>query len=225
MPAEPTPETRHVAVRVDGLAVAYRSGRGEVRVFDGVRLAAAPGEVTAVTGPSGSGKTSLLHVIAGIVQPVAGTVEFLSSDEPLPTPPKIGIVYQDHRLVPFLTAAENVQLAAEVTGNDLTGPALTGLFADLGVEGLQRSLPGELSGGEQQRVAIARAVASGAPVLLVDEPTASVDRRTAASIGTLFRNLARSRQVTIVVATHDPLMIETADAVVAIDSRPDRSRR
>ncbi len=225
MATDPVHPVETITVRVDDLAVAYRSGRGRVRVFEGVRLVAAPGQITAITGPSGSGKTSLLHVIAGIVEPVEGTVEFIADGAAPTARPRIGFVYQDHRLVPFLTAEENVHLAAEVAGRTLPEPELVSLLQHLGVDGLQRSLPDELSGGEQQRVAIARAVASGAPVLLVDEPTASVDREAARSIGALFRDLARSWPVTVLVATHDPLIIATADVVVPITARSRRSPR
>ncbi len=189
--------------------------RGKRPVLTGVTLAIEPGEFVAVMGPSGSGKTTVLRVIAGLETFEKGRVAVdgvvLEGGAAIPTPTlrqlrrKVGMVFQFHCLFEHLPALANICLApvhaygitrenAERRGREL--------LAAFGVQHRADALPRELSGGEAQRVAIARALAVDPPVLLMDEPTASLDPLRRAELGELLRGLLAQGR-TLIVATHD----------------------
>ncbi|MFN2345107.1 MAG: ABC transporter ATP-binding protein [Dermatophilaceae bacterium] len=192
-------------MQIVDLSVAYEQGGSVVPVVSGLSFDAEPGRVTALVGPSGAGKSSVLRVLAGIQQADSAMLEV---DGP------VALVYQDSRLVNFLTVSENLALAADLTGaagDEVSGSAI---LARLGLAGLEDRMPLSLSGGERHRVALARAVVMKARTLLVDEPTAALDRASATGVAELLRMLARSLTITMVVATHDPLIFEGADHVV-----------
>jgi ABC-type polar amino acid transport system ATPase subunit len=188
--------------------------RGVRTVLDGVSLDVARGEIVALMGASGSGKTTLLRTIAGLEPFDRGTVDVegvtLSQGTPAPAAlealrAKVGMVFQFHCLFEHLTAAENVWLAPVHVHHVALVEAqarASELLAQLGVEHRRTALPRELSGGEAQRVAIARALAMDPPVLLMDEPTASLDQERRAELGDILRALV-GRGRTLVVATHD----------------------
>lgn len=190
----------------------YRVGRDVVRALAGVSLRVDPGEFLAVTGPSGSGKSTLLHLLGGIDLPTAGTVRFGGTDlGALSTRDRdrrrlleVGLVFQRFHLLPMLNALENVELPMSEAGVPARerGRAAAELLARVGLADRARHRPGELSGGERQRVAIARALANAPTLLLADEPTGELDRRTSEGILDLFAGL-NDEGVTIVVATHD----------------------
>jgi len=190
----------------------YRMGRDVVRALAGVSLRVDAGEFLAVTGPSGSGKSTLLHLLGGIDVPTAGTVLFGGTDlAALSTGERdrrrlleVGLVFQRFHLLPMLTARENVELPMAEAGVPARErrEAAERLLARVGLADRARHRPGELSGGERQRVAIARALANGPRLVLADEPTGELDRRTSEGILDLFAGL-NDEGVTIVVATHD----------------------
>jgi len=190
----------------------YRVGRDVVRALAGVSLRVDAGEFLAVTGPSGSGKSTLLHLLGGIDVPTAGTVLFGGTDlAALSTGERdrrrlleVGLVFQRFHLLPMLTARENVELPMAEAGVPARErrEAAERLLARVGLADRARHRPGELSGGERQRVAIARALANGPRLVLADEPTGELDRRTSEGILDLFAGL-NDEGVTIVVATHD----------------------
>jgi len=190
----------------------YRVGRDVVRALAGVSLRVDAGEFLAVTGPSGSGKSTLLHLLGGIDVPTAGTVLFGGTDlAALSTGERdrrrlleVGLVFQRFHLLPMLTARENVELPLAEAGVPARErrEAAERLLARVGLADRARHRPGELSGGERQRVAIARALANGPRLVLADEPTGELDRRTSEGILDLFAGL-NDEGVTIVVATHD----------------------
>jgi putative ABC transport system ATP-binding protein len=175
-----------------------------------------------VTGPSGSGKTTLLHLLAGLLLPTAGAVDVLGTD--LTTLDRaararfrrdhVGYVGQQPGLVPALSALENVELALALRGRPPDG-ALETLVA-VGLEDRATQRVSRLSTGERGRVAIARALAPRPELLLADEPTSRLDQANALAVGALFVRLAREHGTAIVCATHDPLLIEQVDAVVAL---------
>jgi ABC-type polar amino acid transport system ATPase subunit len=169
--------------------------RGGRRVLDGLSFAARRGELVALTGPSGSGKTSVLRAIAGL-DPLAGGEVRVE---------RVGMVFQFHHLFAHLTAAHNVWLAPVHVLRQPRADAerrAQDLLARLGVGHRAGALPHELSGGEAQRVAIARALAVDPPVLLMDEPTASLDAGRRGELAATLRDLAAQGR-TVVVATHD----------------------
>jgi ABC-type lipoprotein export system ATPase subunit len=226
-PAAPAPTVDgRVVAEVQGLQKSYGHGPQKRVVLAGLDASFVTGKLIAVTGPSGSGKTTLLNLLAGIAEADAGGVAVFGRrmadlDREARAALRrdhVAVIGQDPGLTPFLSARENVEL----------GLALRGMGADeaheraleaLGRVGLteraeQRAA--RLSAGERQRVAIARAVAAGAGLLLADEPTARLDEANALAVGALFSKLAREFGAAVVVATHDPLVVEQADAILRL---------
>ena len=188
-----------------------------VHALRGVDFDLAPGEWVSLAGPSGSGKSTLLHVIGGLDQPDSGSVavdgqeltalsEAQLSDLRLR---KIGFVFQAYNLVPVLSAVENVEFIMQLQGAPRAERRERALDAlqSLGLGDLAKRRPGEMSGGQQQRVAIARAIASDPVLLLADEPSANLDTATTVELLDLLRRLNRERGVTILTATHDPMVM------------------
>jgi ABC-type lipoprotein export system ATPase subunit len=188
-----------------------RKSYGDRPVLDGVSAAFAAGRFTAVTGRSGSGKTTLLHLLAGLDRADAGTIEIAGrpADASL-LRTDVALVAQDAHLVPFLSARENVELALELRGADTA--AARDALAAVGLGELVDERVDRLSTGERQRVALARAIAAKPKLLLADEPTARLDEANARNVGALFARLAAETGTAIVAATHDPALIEQADA-------------
>ena len=184
-------------------------------ILVGVTLDVHPGEFVAMMGPSGSGKTTVLRVIAGLERFEKGRVNVdgvvLEGGGPTPVPTlrqlrrKVGMVFQFHCLFEHLSALNNICLApvhAHHVARDNAERRARDLLAAFGVQHRADALPRELSGGEAQRVAIARALAVDPPVLLMDEPTASLDPLRRAELGELLRGLLAQGR-TLIVATHD----------------------
>lgn len=169
------------------------------------------GTQVAVTGPSGTGKTTLLNVLAGLLRPQTGLVSFGSTRLSELTEGQrdsfrrreIGYVFQDFHLMPGLTALENVELALRVAGARNATRVAREALERLDLAGRLHHLPGQLSTGERQRVAIARAVAHRPGLLLVDEPTAHLDRERASGAMTLLREAVDELGATLIVVTHD----------------------
>ena len=175
------------------------------------------GEWVSLAGPSGSGKSTLLHVIGGLDQPDTGSVVVdgvevtaLSaaqlSDLRLH---KIGFVFQAYNLIPVLSALENVEFILQLQGVDRTERRSRSRDAlhSLGLADLEHRRPGEMSGGQQQRVAIARAIVTEPVLLLADEPSANLDTSTTRELLEVLKSLNRERGVTILTATHDPMVM------------------
>jgi ABC-type lipoprotein export system ATPase subunit len=195
-----------------GVVVRYGEGEAAVRALDGIDLTIAEQDSLALLGRSGSGKTTLLHVLGGLVEPTAGTVEW--QGRPLTSIDAaargalrahgIAYVFQGGNLLPHFTAFENVAFAARVSAAD-ADPALApaALLELVGLTVKLDHLPAELSGGEAQRVAIARALAQQPQLLLCDEPTGHLDSDTGERVLSLLQALQREFGFGLVVATHD----------------------
>ena len=212
-------------LRARSLVRTYETGGGAVHAVNNVDLDLEAGEVLVIRGPSGSGKTSLLHMIGGLDRPTSGTVTLSDgrelsslSDRELDDVRRndVAFIFQSFGLIGVLSARENVEIPLRLRRKD---PAtrdrdVQAALDAVGLSGHEHQRPDELSGGQQQRVAIARALVSQPRVLIADEPTAQLDSRTAASVMELLVDLARSRGVGMVIATHDPAMAERADRVL-----------
>jgi ABC-type polar amino acid transport system ATPase subunit len=194
---------------------ALRLQRGERVILGGVTLDVARGDIVALMGPSGSGKTTILRAVAGLERFQSGRIDVdgvaLAGGADLSTQTlrelrrKVGMVFQFHCLFEHLTAMENVCLAPVHAHGVAPEAARTRgmeLLRAFGVDHRATALPRQLSGGEAQRVAIARALAVDPPVLLMDEPTASLDPERRAELGALLQGLQR-QQRTLVISTHD----------------------
>ena len=198
----------------------YRRGSEEVVVLDGLSLSIEEGDYVALMGPSGSGKTTLLNLIGGVDRPTTGSVSVAGTDiaklggRDLARwrSRNIGYVFQLYNLIPVLSALQNVELPlllVKMSGKERKERAQHAL----GIVGLAdrvKHLPRQLSGGQEQRVAIARALVSDPTVLLADEPTGDLDRKSAEEILTLLERLNREFKKTIVMVTHDPHAAERA---------------
>jgi putative ABC transport system ATP-binding protein len=213
-------------VRLESVSKEYRNGAARVHALLDVTLALRAGELSVVHGRSGSGKTTLLNMIGGLDRPSAGRVA-VDGREVSSLPEEalveyrretIGFVFQSFGLIPILTAAENVEVPLRlrrVEPAERTERAHELLrLVDLADRANHR--PQELSGGEQQRVAIARALANEPRLLIADEPTAQLDSQRARTIMGVLRKLVDERAVSVVVATHDPLLIGMGDEVVQL---------
>jgi ABC-type lipoprotein export system ATPase subunit len=197
---------------------------GETQALEGLDLELHAGRLHAITGPSGSGKTTLIHLLAGLEVPDGGSIEIdgvaLESLDRAARAAlrraKIAYVGQQAGLVPHLSALENVELGLALRGlGGGTAAALAALESvGLGERATQRVA--RLSQGERARVAIARAIVSRPAILLADEPTSRLDGANAISIAILLSQLARSTGAAVACATHDPLVIEQADARISL---------
>ena len=207
-----------VAAVVDSVSKVYGNG---VRALSGLSAALPAGRLIAVTGPSGSGKTTLLHLLCGLEVPTEGEVTVLGNalsrldrtQRALFRRARLALVTQDTSLLPRLSARENVELSLSFRGV-ASGPAARRAEETLGALGLARFGAQQvmrLSAGERQRVAVARAAAALPELLLVDEPTARLDEANAAAVAELLARLSAEAGTTVVVATHDPLVVERAD--------------
>jgi len=209
-----------------GLTKEYPMGAERVHALCGVDIDVYPGDFLALRGPSGSGKTTLINLLGLLDVPDSGTVRLdgrdtatLSENERADTRrDRFGFVFQSFNLIPVLTAAENVaypMLLKPEPPHDLQARAVE-LLAAVGLAGKEHVRPDLLSGGQRQRVAIARALANHPAVIFADEPTASLDSRTADTILDLMKQLNKERGVAFVLSTHDPRVVERAARVIAL---------
>lgn len=213
-------------VRAEGLCRVYGTGGQEVHALRGIDLELPRGVLAALKGRSGSGKTTLLNLIGGLDRPTRGEVQFagqplgaLSEAElTLLRRRRIGFIFQSFSLLPTYSAFENVELALRFAGferREMVERARRCLRA-VGLGQWMHHRPDEMSGGQQQRVSIARALAARPELLLADEPTGELDSATSRQILALFRHLVEKEGLTILVATHDPLLDEYADLIYRI---------
>jgi len=209
-----------------GLTRTYGTGALAVHALTDVSFDVAPGELLAIVGRSGSGKTTLLNLIGGLDQPDSGTVQVDGTevtgldDEGLSRLRRdsISYVFQTFGLIPALTAAENVGVPLRLRRTaTATRDKRVALLLDLvGLRDHADQRPAELSGGQQQRVAIARALAGSPRLVVADEPTGQLDAETGLSVMALLRGLVESEGVTVIVSTHDPVLMALADRVLTI---------
>ena len=222
---EPVPAARALAAgetvaAVRGLAKTHGTGTSAAHVFDGFDAAFESGRLTVVTGPSGSGKTTLLLLLAGLDVPDSGEIEICGTElngldragRAALRRRDVALVAQQPGLIPFLSARENVELTAAVRERSADGDVL----AAVGVAERAGQRVSRLSAGEQVRVAVARALAAAPRLLLVDEPTARLDQANAHTLAVLLSTLARETGAAVICATHDPVVIEHADAQLSL---------
>ena len=214
-------------VQIRQLVKHYTRGKQTVEVLHGIDLDIPRGDFVALMGPSGSGKTTLLNLIGGLDTPTSGSVSVdgrridqLSGGELAAwRAHNVGFVFQFYNLLPVLTAQKNVELPlllAKMGGAERTRRAQVALqLVGLGDRGSHK--PSELSGGQEQRVAIARALVTDPTLLICDEPTGDLDRKTADEILTLLQVLNREHGKTIIMVTHDPKAAEFATHTVHLD--------
>lgn len=213
-----------VTLRVSGLDKVYGEGEGAVHAVKDVSFETEPGEFVAVVGPSGSGKTTLLAMIGGLLTPTRGTIEVNGRDiatlgrggQAAYRRESVGYVFQANNLLPFLTARENLLVMAQITranGKEARQRA-DRLLEELGLTKRANAVATELSGGERQRVAIARALMNDPQLVLVDEPTASLDSARGTQVVRSLMEEVKSRGKLGLMVTHDMAMARLADRVL-----------
>ncbi len=213
-------------IQLQGISKEYRSGRGRVLALSDVSFTVEKNSRVAVYGKSGSGKTTLLYCIGGLERPENGIVTYFGVDIHslsgkelcLFQRKNVGFVFQHGNLFNYLTVFENIAFSLELNG--FAGKAVVNrvmeLLENIGLADAGAALPYELSGGEIQRVSVARAIAHSPQVLLADEPTASLDSDTGRDLVQLMFNMGRGQGCTMIIATHDPDIINMADARLLI---------
>jgi putative ABC transport system ATP-binding protein len=214
------------AVKTENLHKNYVLGGTAVGALRGVDLVVGKGEFVALMGPSGCGKTTLLNLIGAIDTPSRGTlwVDGVAlhslSDNQLADlrRDRIGVVFQFYNLLPTLTARENIELPMQFKGRPARAcrERAAWLLDRVGLKDRADHKPAELSGGEQQRVSIARALVNEPALVLLDEPTGDLDSTTGEEILNLLRDLNRQEKITILVATHDPLVAQACNRIVRL---------
>ena len=213
-------------VRCRSISRTYQDDSVPVRALVDVDFEVARGEFVSLAGPSGSGKSTLLNLIGGLDRPDEGTVEVdgvtlngLSQSELSDLRlEKMGFVFQAYNLIPVLSALENVEFIMQLQGVPAAErhQRSTAMLEELGLTGMADRRPGEMSGGQQQRVAVARAVVTHPVLLLADEPSANLDSKTTEELLKLLQRLNEDHGVTIVTATHDPLVMSYAKRQVRL---------
>jgi putative ABC transport system ATP-binding protein len=214
-------------VQIRNVSKTYRRDSNTVQVLQNISLDVPTGEFLGLMGPSGSGKTTLLNLIAGIDRPDSGSVSVAGTDVAKLTESQlakwratnIGFVFQFYNLIPVLTAFENVELPLLLTSlsKSQRRAHVETALALVGLSDRMDHSPRQLSGGQEQRVAIARAIATDPQILVADEPTGDLDRKSAEEILTLLERLNREHKKTIVMVTHDPHAAERAHIVRHLD--------
>ena len=214
-------------VEIRGLTKAYVRGKQVVEVLHGIDLDIPEGDFVALMGPSGSGKTTLLNLIGGLDSPSGGElkvdgdrIEEHTSDELAAwRAATVGFIFQSYNLMPVLSAQKNVELPLLLTDLNASERAHRAAVALqlVGLEDRGSHKPNELSGGQQQRVAIARALVSDPRILICDEPTGDLDRKTADEVLVLLQRLNDEFGKTIVMVTHAPQAAKYARRIVHLD--------
>ena len=211
-------------IETENLTVTLPSRAGDVNILRGIDLSIAAGEMVGLIGPSGSGKTTLLMVLAGLEPPTGGSVTVAGSDYGAMSEDDlarfrrthIGIVFQSFHLVPTMTALENTALPLELAGEKDCRARAAAILDEVGLADRYDHYPAQMSGGEQQRVALARAMVADPPVLFADEPTGNLDQATGENIMQLILNLAKNRQSTLLLITHDRALAEKCDRTLTM---------
>jgi lipoprotein-releasing system ATP-binding protein len=214
---------------VTNLAKSYPTPRGPLSILEDVNLTVERGQSVAIMGPSGCGKSTLLYMLGGLEPPTAGTVTLdgqnpyaLSErDQAMLRGSRIGFVFQDHLLLPQLSALDNVLAPTVVVPGDRTaaGERARSLLARVGLGDRLDHRPAELSGGERQRVAIARALIRQPSLVLCDEPTGNLDRASASDVADLLVAIQAEGQTMMVVVTHSPAFAGRFDRQFEVNQR------
>ena len=205
---------------LNGVTAVYPDEKGGLHALAPLSISIRDGEFVCVVGPSGSGKSTLLRIIAGLLKPTDGMVQFASGQSP-----RIGFVFQSPNLMPWRTVRQNILLPLEIEHQpvEMAGQIVDDLIELVGLVGFENSLPKDLSGGMAQRVSLARALAHDPDILLLDEPFGSLDALTREKMWTELSRIWQARQKTLIMVTHSiSEALFMADRVLVLTARPGR---
>ncbi|WP_050627142.1 ABC transporter ATP-binding protein [Bradyrhizobium viridifuturi] len=222
-PLKPPP--RAGAIEVRNVGQVFRTRSQDVVALEDVSLDIKPGRFVVLVGPSGCGKSTLLMMMAGLRAQTAGTITINGAPIPQPDPDRVGVVFQEASLFPWLTAEDNVEFPLALRG--VAKPERRAKAQDalklVGLEGFGKRHPHELSGGMKQRVSIARGLVQDPPVLLMDEPFAALDEQTRMTMGDELLRIWAATGKTVVFVTHSLTeAVYLADEVIVMSPRPGR---
>ena len=214
-----------IQISAKGLTKEYKMGNETVHALRGVDLEIEKGSFTAIVGTSGSGKSTLLHLLGCLDRPTSGEIRIgdqvitQTSDKELARirRERIGFVFQRFCLIQEMTVFENITVPVLLSNRKPDTAAIDDLCETLGLAGRKTHLPSELSGGQQQRAAIARALANDPQIILCDEPTGNLDKKTSGEVIGLLQEVNRKYGKTILIVTHDPEIAERAERVIRIE--------
>ena len=235
MPNASSPSSKPAVIHLEDAHLSLGNTAASVHILKGISLTIDAGETVGILGPSGAGKTSLLMILAGLEKLSSGRITLDGNDitgldeDRLAALRRdlVGIVFQAFRLIPSLTALQNVAIPLELAGRDNAADMAAAALRSVGLEHRLSHLPDQMSGGEQQRVAIARAMVAKPRILLADEPTGNLDSVTSEKvIASLFKSAADANAA-LVLVTHDAdlaaqcsRVLHIEDGVIVRDSKP-----
>ena len=209
-------------IRLENVKKIYKTGEVITKAVDGIDFTVNKGEFALIIGASGAGKTTVLNILGGMDTATSGAV-FVDGKDISKWNKKqltgyrrddIGFVFQFYNLVPNLTATENVELALQISKDPLDAEEV---LKDVGLGHRLNNFPAQLSGGEQQRVSIARALAKNPKILLCDEPTGALDKKTGQQIMELLLQIVRENNIMLLLVTHDSDIANTCDTIFEMD--------
>ena len=219
-------KTSNLVILANHLVKDYEIGEFIVRAVDNISLRIKESDFIIIKGPSGAGKTTLLNLIGGLDSPKSGVIFSYGvkitnlQEESLATFRliNVGFIFQNYNLISTLTAEENIMFPMKLAGMNIKEQRerAVSLLRQVGLGERREHLPFQLSAGEQQRVAIARALANNPELILADEPTANLDKKTSLFIRDLFNDMKKNDK-TIIIATHDDFLIELANRIISFE--------
>jgi NitT/TauT family transport system ATP-binding protein len=219
------PALRAGAIEVRNVGKVFRTSTQDVVALEDISLEVRPGHFVVLVGPSGCGKSTLLMMLAALLQQTSGSITINGAPIPEPDPDRVGVVFQEPSLFPWLTAEENVEFPLALRGvakSERRAKAQDALQL-VGLDGFGKRHPHELSGGMKQRVSIARGLVQDPPVLLMDEPFAALDEQTRMTMGDELLRIWAATGKTVVFVTHSLTeAVYLADEVIVMSARPGR---
>ena len=212
-------------LRCENLTKEYGEGNTKIKALDNVSFSVEKGEFVSIIGPSGSGKSTLLHILGGVDKPTSGKVFIEDTDIHSLNEDKlaifrrrqIGLIYQFYNLMPVLNVDENIMLPHLLDGRKMDPERLDKIVEQIGLTERRKNLPSQLSGGQQQRVSIGRAMFNKPAIVLADEPTGNLDRKTGEEIMKLLKESNRKQKQTLILITHDESIALQADRIIYIE--------
>jgi putative ABC transport system ATP-binding protein len=213
------------AISLKQINKSYKDGDEERIILSNISLDVKPGEFVAIVGPSGSGKSTLLSIAGILLSPdqgdiIIGNKQISAKKQKQRTilrREKVGFIFQNHQLLPFLTVSEQLQMVQDMTKKKGTSSDISELLEDLGLTACKNKYPEHMSGGEKQRTAIARAFMNNPEVILADEPTASLDGERGRQVVEMIRKEVKKRNKAAIMVTHDERILDLVDTIYHLE--------